>query len=371
MQRAIVFSFLLAAATVSLFADSPSTSAPGPRSVSRAPSSLLEDLVGMTRSGASVPSVLAYAKAHRSELPPEITDAELRWLSESGVSRPVVAYMAAIDVRPSASAMPMGVTDADAYRSDDAGRLSDETYGGEAEEGGGEIYTGLSSRAGEDLSASGYDAYSPWDSAYGAPYWGYPYWYSPFPTWFVVDLSHGHDHHGHGGHGDHGHGDGWHGGHGHGGDGHGGDGHGGNDQAWRSRGGGNGRGQLAGDLLRASGGSRGRVRGGEVSWRDREGPGRRGDSAGSQAGRSGRSVIGRGAPRYGGSPRVRGGVGGSAVRTRTIAPHGFSGGAPAMRGGSIASGRGFGSGPGSRGPVSAPSGSRGSVGASSGGRGRR
>jgi hypothetical protein len=92
-----------------------------------------------------------------------------------------------------------------------------------------------------------------------------------------------------------------------------------------------------------------------VAWRERGGPGR--------------SVIGRETPRHGGSPRVREMAGGSSVRTRTIAPRGFAGGTQPMRGGALHSGRGFGAGPGSRGPIAAPSGSRGPVVASSGSRG--
>jgi len=65
------------------------------------PTPLVEELVRMTRAGASDATVLAYARAHRLELPPELSDADLRWLRESGVSPRVVSYMSAIDVRAS------------------------------------------------------------------------------------------------------------------------------------------------------------------------------------------------------------------------------------------------------------------------------
>src|SRR5262249_9098875 len=61
---------------------------PRPASHERAP--LLQELVRMTRAGASDVTVLAYAKAHRLELPPEVSDEDLVWLRQRGVSDLVV-----------------------------------------------------------------------------------------------------------------------------------------------------------------------------------------------------------------------------------------------------------------------------------------
>jgi hypothetical protein len=93
MKRAVAFSFFLVCAGV-LLADSPES-----RSPSRESQSLLQDLVRMSSSGFSDATVLAYAKAHRAELPPEVSTSDLLWLRRSGVGEPVIRYMAAIDVR--------------------------------------------------------------------------------------------------------------------------------------------------------------------------------------------------------------------------------------------------------------------------------
>jgi hypothetical protein len=91
MKRAVAFTFLLACCGL-LFGDS--TTLP-----SNKPTPLLEELVRLTRSGAPDATVLAYAQTHRLELPAEVSDADLRWLRESGVSQRVVSYMRAIDIR--------------------------------------------------------------------------------------------------------------------------------------------------------------------------------------------------------------------------------------------------------------------------------
>ena len=79
---------------------------------SRTPPALAE-IVRMTKAGASDVSVLAYARAHRLELPEELSVAALQWLRGAGVSERVVSYMSAIDVRASgfqAAAQQEGVT---------------------------------------------------------------------------------------------------------------------------------------------------------------------------------------------------------------------------------------------------------------------
>src|SRR6476469_9675393 len=99
MQCAVAFSILFAGSRLLLGAS------PSPP--------LLEELVRMTKAGASDVSVLAYARAHRLELPEELSVAALQWLRSAGVSERVVSYMSAIDVRassPQTAAVPEGVT---------------------------------------------------------------------------------------------------------------------------------------------------------------------------------------------------------------------------------------------------------------------
>ncbi len=97
MKRAIALCFVLAFSGV-LLADAPETRVPSRQTPSP---SLFQDLVRMTKAGLSEATVLEYAKAHRAELPSEISADDLIWLRKSGVSESVVRYMSAIDVRAS------------------------------------------------------------------------------------------------------------------------------------------------------------------------------------------------------------------------------------------------------------------------------
>ena len=92
MKRTVAFSFLMACSGV-LLGDSPN-----PEPWSRKPATLLEDLVRLTKAGSSDVTVLAYAKAHRLELPPEVSDSDLRWLRDSGVSELVVTVIVGLPV---------------------------------------------------------------------------------------------------------------------------------------------------------------------------------------------------------------------------------------------------------------------------------
>ena len=204
MKRAVAVSVLLAACSFSIAVAE--SAQPRPR-----PSTLLPDLVRMTKAGDSDAAVLAYAKAHRAELPSEIDDATLRWLAESGVRPAVVSYMSAIDVRPTAAdaGVPEGVTYAN-------GPTRARTESESADSYGSEVYTGLSSNAGDFARSPADDYYGSGYGPYDSYAWGYPYPYSnPFPTWFVVDFSRAsrfrsHFHDGHRGRGDHGRwGGGW------------------------------------------------------------------------------------------------------------------------------------------------------------------
>ncbi|MDQ6893096.1 MAG: hypothetical protein M3167_10500 [Acidobacteriota bacterium] len=185
MKCAVAFSFLLAGCSVVL-GDSPGPP-PSPRVAS---STLLEDLVRMTRAGTPDGSVLAYARVHRAELPAEVSDARLRWLRASGVSERVVRYMSAIDVRASALEAPEGVTDAD----ENEGVARRRAYSGSEDDRD----TGRLARSDSDYdsggSYGGTDAYAGYDSdyAYGygygyEPYFGYPYPSAPYFSFVFAD----------------------------------------------------------------------------------------------------------------------------------------------------------------------------------------
>ncbi len=305
MKCAVAFAVLLAGCRV-LLGESPSPS-----------STLLEDLVRMTRAGSPDSSVLAYARAHRGELPAEVSDASLRWLRASGVSERVVRSMSAIDVRISASDRPEGV----AYADETEGVGRRRAYSSETEEDrdAGSSYGGLNANAGD---ASGYDA----DFWYGSdPYFGYPYLSAPYVSFAFADRGgffrrfprRDRDHRDHrfdGGHRD----------------------------AWRDR-----------------GGSR-------DAWRERGSGGRRGGSMAAGPRNTGRPAFAAGrAP--GGRGRAIGAPGGFGP---SWSAHGNSSGFRAPRGGNGSP----------RGSPSAPSGARartgggfarGSIGTSQGGRGRR
>ena len=353
MKRALAFAsaVLFAGLSASLaLADAPSPSSSPPRST------LLNDLVRMTRAGDSDAALLAYARARRTELPPELNAATLRWLRDSGVRPAVVSYMSAIDVRAQSTdvgaGVSAGVTYADAAgrtRAAEGGEDADYDAGDVSSSAGSEIYTGLGSNAGGAPYSDSYDdAYGRYGYGYGyGPYYGYgyPYWGSPFPTWFVVDVSHDHSHGHHGGWRDHDH---------HGGGGHDGSGwhHGGGSRhdGWRDR------------------GSHGSRDGGMTAGRTSP----RAAIAGSARGAGG-ARNGRGGPAWGG--RNPGEVG---PRGRPAATRGFTRPAPGFHG--PASGRSGGSI--ARAPITAPTSTStraggggvrtaGPAAGSAGGRGRR
>lgn len=177
MKRAVALSFLLVCCGV-LLGDSPK---PGP--LSRKPAPLLQDLVRLTNAGSSDVTVLAYAKAHRLELPPELSDSDLRWLRDSGVSELVVRYMAAIDVRASRERAPEDV----AYGSDeDAARPRAEYSSSESDDdsSGGSYPERYAGNSGDNYSSNyadgSYDAYPGYDYY---PWYGYGYY--PYPLFFV------------------------------------------------------------------------------------------------------------------------------------------------------------------------------------------
>ena len=173
MKRAVTFSFLLACAGL-LLGDSPDS-----RSPSRESPSLLQDLVRMTNGGFSGETILAYAKAHRVELPSEVSSDDLLWLRKAGVSETVIRYMAAIDVRASDA----GVEEDVAYDSDEAARYSaaavsysDDNYGNYADNYG-DNYGGYPD--------SDYDSYP--ETYYNDYYPSYGVGYYPYPAYFFVN----------------------------------------------------------------------------------------------------------------------------------------------------------------------------------------
>jgi hypothetical protein len=168
MKRAVVFSFFLACSGV-LLADSPDS-----RSPSLEPPSLLQKLVRLTNEGLSDETILAYAKAHRFELPPRVSTEDLFRLRKSGVSETVIRYMSAIDVRAS-----------------DAGAAEVVAY----DSGGAAGHSATADSYSEDSADSGYGSYpdSYYDSYPGGDYNdSYPVYgagYYPYPVYFFVNRN--------------------------------------------------------------------------------------------------------------------------------------------------------------------------------------
>ena len=236
MKRAIVLSFLLSCG--SLLADN-SVPAPPQRPT------VLDEIVHMSQAGASEDAVLAYAQAHRAELPSRLSDADLRWLRQAGVSERTVRYLRAVEVRIPEGAGQQG------YAYGSSGELPPRYVGQQypaapPSEGYDQGYPNQAypNQAYPDDGYVGYDSYppGPYDDNGFYNYWytpyfnAYPYAYSPYyyPYYpYYAFNGHGFHHHG-GNHVDH-HNDG----HGHWGDGGhrgNGGGHGGSSDAWRSRG---------------------------------------------------------------------------------------------------------------------------------------
>ena len=312
MKCAVAFAVLLAGCSV-LLGDAPNASPP-PKAAS---STLLEDLVRMTRAGSSDTAVLAYARAHRAELPAEVSDASLRWLRASGVSLRVVRYMSAIDVRVSGSENPEGLG-----------------YAGEGEGSPRRAYSPWSERDTEAASEvrsdddsgavyGGLNAYAGEDSDYGfpyEPYFGYPYLSAPYLSFAFAgrsDFFRRFPHRDRPGHGDR--------------RGHRFDG--GHRDGWRNRG------------------------GARDAWRDRGSEGQRGRRGSSMAA----------GPRNPGRPAFAAGVA-AGGRGRAPGARGFGNPGSAARG--FSPGPRNSVGPGARARTGAGSG-RGSIGTSRGGRGRR
>ncbi len=76
---------------------------------------VLNEIVRMTKAGLADETVLAFAKAHRADLPSAMPADRLAWLRESGVSQSVILYLTAIDVRASND----GTVESATYASDE------------------------------------------------------------------------------------------------------------------------------------------------------------------------------------------------------------------------------------------------------------
>lgn len=186
MKPTVALFFLLACSGV-LLGDSPR-----PGAVTRKSSTLLEDLVQMTRAGSSDETVLAYARAHRLELPSEVSDNDLRWLRDSGVSERVVRYMTAIDVRASGDEPARQNVASDAYEGA-AHPRSGYSYPDSDYDSYSESYPDTyADRSYPDVY---YDSY-PFDY----DFYPYGYGFDPYPFFFFVDRGgffgrfHGRDH---------------------------------------------------------------------------------------------------------------------------------------------------------------------------------
>jgi len=198
MKRAVAVSFLIGCCGY-LLAD-----APTPPAHSRA----LDEIVQMTRTGASDEAVLAFARAHRRELPSRVSEQDLQWLHASGVSDRVVRYLWAVDVRLPETGGPEGVTYGSGQVAPAPGPYPYDTYppdngsSGSPDDG----YAGYDSPSGPYDDSGFYDYwYTPYFNAYPFAYYpsyAYPYYYPYY-------AFHGHGFHGHNGHVDH------HDGHGH------------------------------------------------------------------------------------------------------------------------------------------------------------
>ena len=179
MKRAVAFSFLLACAGV-LLGDSPDS-----RSPLRDSRSLLQDLVQMTNAGLSDETVLIYAKAHRLELPSEVSAADLLWLRKSGVGEPVLRYMSAIDVRSTDGGAGEEADDGDAaYDSDETPRHS--ARADSYSDGGYGNYRDSDDNGYPDTYAdSYYDNYP--ETYYNDYYPAYGAGFYPYPAYFFVN----------------------------------------------------------------------------------------------------------------------------------------------------------------------------------------
>jgi hypothetical protein len=177
---------------------------------------VLDEIVRMTKSGASDVAVLAYARAHRLELPEELSVAALQWLRSTGVSERVVSYMSAIDVRASSLqtvAAAEGVTyaggeqpgrpaprnSAELSWDDHAAQMSDGNHGSS----GSEAYASHESGFGND------DLYPYWGYTYPGPYYVYPSVAIEQGNPFQPAHGHRGDHPGHHGQPGHHRSDGW------------------------------------------------------------------------------------------------------------------------------------------------------------------
>ena len=225
MKRAILLSVLFSCG--SLLADN-SVPAPPQRP------GVLDEIVHMSQAGAPEDTVLAYAQAHRAELPSRLSDADLQWLRQAGVGERTVRYLRAVDVRipegagqqgysygPSGPMPPRYV--GQQYPAPPPSEAYDQGYPNPAYPDNSMGYDAATSPYGDN---GFYDFwYTPYFNAYpyaSYPYYAYPYYYPYYPYY----AFHGHGH-GHGDHVDH------HGGHGNWGNGNG---HNSSADSWRSRG---------------------------------------------------------------------------------------------------------------------------------------
>ncbi len=175
-MKPLVVAFCLLACGGVLLGDAPSSPMPPGK-----PTPLLEELVRMTRAGSSDVAVLAYARAHRTELPPEVSDDDLRWLRDSGVSARVVGYMTAIDVRASDGEAEALETDSSEGGSQPRA-ASPSAESREEDSGFSERYAaGYPDRSADSDAGNGYDDY-PVDYDFDSPY---GFGYSPYPLFFV------------------------------------------------------------------------------------------------------------------------------------------------------------------------------------------
>ena len=171
---------------------------------SRDPASILDEIVRLTKAGLTDETVLAYAKAHRGELPSVLSADRLHKLRESGVSETVVRYLTAIDVRASGWSAEED-TAYDSYGESDGRSTADYSYPAEEDDNGSYDGGGYDAGYYGDGGAS-YAAYPASD--YACYYGDYPFSggvFYAYPAYFFVNRGdffarfhrRGHDFRGH------------------------------------------------------------------------------------------------------------------------------------------------------------------------------
>lgn len=154
---------------------------------SRDPASILDEIVRLTKAGLTDETVLAYAKAHRGELPSVLSADRLHKLRESGVSETVVRYLTAIDVRASSDVAAENTASYD-YGESDGRSTADYSSPAEEDDNGGSYDDGGYDAGYYGDGGASYAAYPASD--YACYYGDYPFYggvFYAYPAYFFVN----------------------------------------------------------------------------------------------------------------------------------------------------------------------------------------